>query len=48
MYGGLSRPEDTLDSRLRRGEAPDWLSPVAISDEASREIGIFRVHRPEG
>lgn len=43
MYGGLSRPEDTLDSRLRRGEAPAWLSPVAISDEASREIGIFRV-----
>jgi asparagine N-glycosylation enzyme membrane subunit Stt3 len=48
MYGGLSRPEDTLDSRLRRGEVPDWLRPVAISDEASREIDIFRVHRPDG
>jgi hypothetical protein len=48
MYGGLSRPEDTLDSRLRRGEVPDWLRPVAISDEASREINIFRVHRPDG
>ncbi|MDX1575689.1 MAG: hypothetical protein R3285_05820, partial [Kiloniellales bacterium] len=45
MYGGLSRSEDTLDSRLRRGEAPAWLSPVAISDEASREISIFRVLR---
>jgi hypothetical protein len=48
MYGGLSRPEDTLDSRLRRGEAPDWLQPVAISDEASREVSIYRVRRPGG
>jgi hypothetical protein len=48
MYGGLSRPEGTLDSRLRRGEVPDWLRPMAISDEASRVIDIFRVRRPDG
>ncbi len=48
MYGGLSRPADTLDSRLRRGEVPDWLRPVAIGDEAGREISIFRVQPPDG
>ncbi len=48
MYGGLSRPADTLDSRLRRGDLPDWLRPVAISDEASREVSIFRVQHPDG
>ena len=46
MYGGLSMPEDTLDSRLRRGEPPDWLHPVAIGEAASREVSIFRVRRP--
>jgi hypothetical protein len=45
MYGGLSASSDTLDSRLRRGEPPEWLRPVAIGDEAAREISIFRVHR---
>jgi hypothetical protein len=48
MYGGLSAPPDTLDSRLRRGEPPDWLRPVAIGEEAGREIGIFRVQHPDG
>jgi hypothetical protein len=48
MYGGLSRPADTLDSRLRRGDLPDWLRPVAIGDEASREVSIFRVQHPDG
>ena len=48
MYGGLSAPADSLDSRLRRGELPDWLRPVAISDEAMREVSIFRVQRSGG
>jgi len=46
MYGGLSSSEETLDSRLRRGEPPDWLQPLAIGEEASREVSIFRVRRP--
>jgi hypothetical protein len=48
MYGGLSASADTLDSRLRRGEPPEWLRPVAISEEAAREISIFRVQRGDG
>lgn len=45
MYGGLSAPEDTLDSRLRRGDLPDWIEPVAIGAKASRQVSIFRVIR---
>jgi hypothetical protein len=48
MYGGLSAPPDTLDSRLRRGELPDWLQPVPVGEEAGREIAIFRVQHPDG
>lgn len=48
MYGGLSAPPDTLDSRLRRGDLPDWLRPVAIGDDASREVSIFRVLHADG
>lgn len=48
MYGGLSAAPDTLDSRLRRGEPPDWLRPVPVGEQAGREIAIFRVQRSDG
>jgi len=48
MYGGLSAPPDSLDSRLRRGEPPDWLRPVAVGEEAGRDIAIFQVQRTDG
>lgn len=48
MYGGLSGAEDSLDSRLRRGELPDWLAPVAVGEAARGEVAIFRVVRPGG
>ena len=46
FYGGLSAPEATLDSRLRRGEPPDWLQPLDLGGAASQHINIYRV-RPE-
>lgn len=48
MYGGLSKPPDTLDSRLRRGEPPAWLQPVPVGEETGREFAIFRVQGPDG
>jgi len=47
MYGALSASPDSLDSRLRRGEPPDWLRPVALGEEAGRDIAVFRV-QPTG
>ncbi|MDX1576754.1 MAG: hypothetical protein R3285_11215, partial [Kiloniellales bacterium] len=36
---------NTLDSRLRRGAAPEWLQPLALSEAADR---LYRMYRVEG
>ena len=35
IYPGLSDEPDSFESRLRRGEAPPWLTPVELSGAAA-------------
>ncbi|WP_374655066.1 hypothetical protein [Dongia sp.] len=41
---GESAP-DSLYHRLLRGDAPDWLQPLPMSAEASREFRLFAIKR---
>ncbi len=43
IYIGLGSGPDMLESRLRRGHAPDWLGPVDLSEEATAEYRVYRV-----
>ena len=45
IYSDLSGEPDMLESRLRRGEATDWLMPVDLSGQAAAEYRIYRVLR---
>jgi hypothetical protein len=42
-YRDTSNRPDALDSRLRRGEAPDWLRPLALGETAGKLYRIYRV-----
>ncbi|HEX9768748.1 MAG TPA: hypothetical protein VGA50_06195 [Kiloniellales bacterium] len=42
-YTDLSAGPGTLDSRLRRGEAPDWLQPLELGGAARKLYRIYRV-----
>lgn len=42
-YWDMSEDPDSLDSRLRRGELPAWLTAVELDEETRGEIGLFRV-----
>jgi hypothetical protein len=47
IYAGLSGAPDMLETRLRRGEAPKWLSPVRLTSEAAAQYRIYRIFRSE-
>jgi len=42
IYTDASNGPDTLDSGLRRGEAPDWLRPLELGESAQ---GLYRIYR---
>ena len=42
-YRDHSDGSTTLDSRLRRGEAPDWLRPLDLGETAAKLYRIYRV-----
>jgi hypothetical protein len=46
IYRSGSESPDTFESRLRRGETPDWLRPLELGDEARAVFDIYRVTDP--
>ncbi len=42
-YDHLSDEPDMLDARLRKGEPPDWLTPLDLSEETEAYYRVYRV-----
>ncbi len=42
IYAGLTGEPDMLETRLRHGAPPGWLSPVDLSEEAAAQYRVYR------
>jgi hypothetical protein len=43
IYGPESAEPDMLESHLRRGQAPDWLTELSLGEEAAERFRLYRV-----